>query len=162
MLAGPVPDRALTITVEPAPPPFVVAIAAAGGTPIRALTPDETREVLSDGQERPVGAARKANRPAADGHRGARIDASRGARVVYARITEIGVDSEKRIPETCRRSSTQRSSFLLPHPCTALIMSKIGRYIETIMPPTTTPSTTISTGSSALSSASTATSTSSS
>jgi len=46
--------------------------------------------------------------------------------------------------------------------CTALIMSKIGRYIATIMPPTMTPSTTIMMGSMAASSASTAASTSSS
>ena len=45
---------------------------------------------------------------------------------------------------------------------TALIMSKIGRYIATIIPPTTTPSTTIMMGSMADSSASTAASTSSS
>src|SRR5690606_2755767 len=49
-----------------------------------------------------------------------------------------------------------------PHPCTALIMSKIGRYMATIMPPTTTPSTTIMIGSIAARSASTAESTSSS
>ena len=46
--------------------------------------------------------------------------------------------------------------------CTALIMSKMGRYMATIMPPTTTPSTTIMIGSIALSSTSTAASTSSS
>ena len=46
--------------------------------------------------------------------------------------------------------------------CTALIMSKIGRYIATIMPPTITPSTTIMTGSMSDSSALTAASTSSS
>jgi len=45
---------------------------------------------------------------------------------------------------------------------TALIMSKIGRYIATIIPPTTTPSTTIMIGSIAARSASTAASTSSS
>ena len=45
---------------------------------------------------------------------------------------------------------------------TALIMSKIGKYIATIIPPTTTPSTTIMIGSIAASSASTAVSTSSS
>ncbi len=45
---------------------------------------------------------------------------------------------------------------------TALIMSKIGRYMATIMPPTTTPSTTIMIGSIAARSTSTAASTSSS
>jgi hypothetical protein len=49
------------------------------------------------------------------------------------------------------------------HPyCTVFIMSKIGRYIATTMPPTTTPSTTIIIGSINESSAPTATSTSSS
>ena len=46
--------------------------------------------------------------------------------------------------------------------CTAFIMSKIGRYIATTMPPTMTPSTTIITGSMRESSDETATSTSSS
>jgi len=45
---------------------------------------------------------------------------------------------------------------------TVLIMSKIGRYIATIIPPTMTPRTTIMMGSMAESSASTAASTSSS
>ncbi len=45
---------------------------------------------------------------------------------------------------------------------TTLIMSKIGRYIDTIIPPTTTPRKTMSSGSIAASSASTAVSTSSS
>lgn len=44
--------------------------------------------------------------------------------------------------------------------CTALIMSKMGRYIATTIPPTTTPSTTIISGSSSDSSALTAASTS--
>ena len=44
--------------------------------------------------------------------------------------------------------------------CTALIMSKIGRYIATTMPPTTTPSSTIITGSISESSPDTAVSTS--
>ena len=46
--------------------------------------------------------------------------------------------------------------------CTAFIMSKIGRYIATTMPPTMTPRTTIITGSISESRADTATSTSSS
>ena len=46
--------------------------------------------------------------------------------------------------------------------CTAFIMSKIGRYIATTMPPTMTPSTTIITGSMRDSRDDTATSTSSS
>jgi len=46
--------------------------------------------------------------------------------------------------------------------CTAFIMSKIGRYIATTMPPTITPRTTIITGSISESRAETATSTSSS
>jgi hypothetical protein len=46
--------------------------------------------------------------------------------------------------------------------CTAFIMSKIGRYIATTMPPTTTPSTTIMIGSSSDMSTLTAASTSSS
>jgi hypothetical protein len=46
--------------------------------------------------------------------------------------------------------------------CTAFIMSKIGRYMATTMPPTITPSTTIITGSISESSEETATSTSSS
>ena len=46
--------------------------------------------------------------------------------------------------------------------CTALIMSKIGRYMATTMPPTTTPRNTIITGSINESSAETAASTSSS
>ncbi len=45
---------------------------------------------------------------------------------------------------------------------TTLIMSKIGKYIATIMPPTMTPKKTMSIGSMAESSASTAVSTSSS
>ncbi len=45
---------------------------------------------------------------------------------------------------------------------TAFTMSKIGRYIATTMPPTTTPSTTIMMGSIKLSNALTATSTSAS
>ena len=49
-----------------------------------------------------------------------------------------------------------------PAYCTAFIMSKIGRYIATTMPPTITPRTTIITGSISESSAETATSTSSS
>jgi len=47
----------------------------------------------------------------------------------------------------------------LPY-CTVFIMSKIGRYIATTMPPTITPSTTIIIGSMSESSAPTATSTS--
>ncbi len=54
------------------------------------------------------------------------------------------------------------ASLYSPYYCTALIMSKIGRYMATIIPPTTTPSTTIMIGSMAASSASTAASTSSS
>jgi hypothetical protein len=46
--------------------------------------------------------------------------------------------------------------------CTAFIMSKIGRYIATTMPPTMTPRTTIITGSMRERRADTATSTSSS
>jgi hypothetical protein len=46
--------------------------------------------------------------------------------------------------------------------CTALIMSKIGRYIDTTMPPTTTPRNTIIIGSSRLKRLLTAASTSSS
>ena len=46
--------------------------------------------------------------------------------------------------------------------CTALIMSKIGRYIATTMPPTTTPRNTIITGSISESRLDTAASTSSS
>jgi hypothetical protein len=46
--------------------------------------------------------------------------------------------------------------------CTALIMSKIGRYMATTMPPTTTPRNTIITGSISASSPDTAASTSSS
>ena len=46
--------------------------------------------------------------------------------------------------------------------CTALIMSKIGRYIATTMPPTTTPRNTIMIGSISASSPPTAASTSSS
>jgi hypothetical protein len=46
--------------------------------------------------------------------------------------------------------------------CTALIMSKIGRYMATTMPPTTTPRNTIITGSMRLSRFDTAASTSSS
>ena len=56
-----------------------------------------------------------------------------------------------------RNASTRCARYF-----TALIMSKMGRYIATIMPPTTTPSTTIMIGSMALSSTSTAASTSSS
>ena len=48
------------------------------------------------------------------------------------------------------------------YPSTALIMLKIGRYMATIMPPTTTPSTTIITGSMRDSRVPTAVSTSSS
>jgi hypothetical protein len=46
--------------------------------------------------------------------------------------------------------------------CTAFTMSKIGRYMATTMPPTTTPSTTIMIGSMSESSVPTAASTSSS
>ncbi len=49
-----------------------------------------------------------------------------------------------------------------PAYCTAFIMSKIGRYIATTMPPTMTPRTTIIRGSMSESRAETATSTSSS
>jgi len=49
-----------------------------------------------------------------------------------------------------------------PAYCTAFIMSKIGRYIATTMPPTITPRTTIIRGSMSESRAETATSTSSS
>jgi hypothetical protein len=69
-----------------------------------------------------------------------------------------------------RRAGTKSGPALagpLSHPkakayCTALIMSKIGRYIATTMPPTTTPRNTIITGSISASSPDTAASTSSS
>lgn len=56
----------------------------------------------------------------------------------------------------------QAAAATLRPPHTALIMSKIGRYIATIMPPTTTPRTTIIAGSTAAMSTSSALSTSSS
>ncbi len=55
-----------------------------------------------------------------------------------------------------------RCSIAPFYPCTALIMSKMGRYMATIIPPTMTPRTTIMMGSMAARSASTAASTSSS
>jgi hypothetical protein len=54
------------------------------------------------------------------------------------------------------------AAALPPAHCTAFIMSKIGRYIATTMPPTITPRTTIMIGSINESRAETATSTSSS
>ena len=54
------------------------------------------------------------------------------------------------------------SRFPIPGYCTALIMSKIGRYMATTMPPTTTPRNTIMTGSRRERSPPTAASTSSS
>ena len=61
-------------------------------------------------------------------------------------------------PGTPLRASRIRSAAY----CTAFIMSKIGRYMATTMPPTTTPRNTIMSGSSIASSPDTAASTSSS
>jgi hypothetical protein len=58
--------------------------------------------------------------------------------------------------------TTLRPAVLPARYCTAFIISKIGRYIATTMPPTITPRTTIMTGSMSESRADTATSTSSS
>ena len=61
-----------------------------------------------------------------------------------------------------RTVATPLDSPLCRPYCTALIMSKIGRYMATTMPPTTTPRNTIITGSSIESRFDTAASTSSS
>jgi hypothetical protein len=66
------------------------------------------------------------------------------------------------VPPPAARSPQPAGSPIKPYPPTAFIISKIGKYIATIIPPTTTPRNTIMIGSSALSSASTAASTSSS
>ncbi|MDB4885191.1 MAG: hypothetical protein JWN79_629, partial [Gemmatimonadetes bacterium] len=60
------------------------------------------------------------------------------------------------------RTRIERRAPHSPAYCTALIMSKIGRYIATTMPPTTTPRNTIITGSMRLRRLDTAASTSSS
>jgi len=65
-----------------------------------------------------------------------------------------------RAMDTCGVAYARSSPIELSFYCTALIMSKIGRYIATTMPPTITPRNTIMTGSIRLSSPLTAVSTS--
>ena len=78
-------------------------------------------------------------------------------------IDEIGgnIPANDLREDRVRNPDTPSTGLSARYP-TALIMSKIGRYMATIMPPTTTPSTTIMIGSMAASSTSTAASTSSS
>ena len=82
-----------------------------------------------------------------------RIGEGRRAHVQCLRLCE---PATRAVP-TMRSVKAMRTDY-----CTAFIMSKIGRYIATTMPPTMTPSTTIITGSIRESSDPTATSTSSS
>lgn len=70
-------------------------------------------------------------------------------------ITSASGPSQYRLRARCGSAASS------PY-CTALIMSKIGRYIATTMPPTTTPRNTIMIGSSSESKPPTAASTSSS
>ena len=65
-------------------------------------------------------------------------------------------------PATCRALRGVNAIRTTLVYCTALIMSKMGRYMATTMPPTTTPRNTIITGSIKLSRLLTAASTSSS
>ncbi len=85
----------------------------------------------------------------------ARLQIGQGRRAHVQYCASAG--SAMRAVPTTRSVKTMRT-----HYCTAFIMSKIGRYIATTMPPTMTPSTTIITGSIRESSDPTATSTSSS
>ena len=93
-----------------------------------------------------------------------RLTAGREIRAHPARTSVATSFLKRRTPPgiPAAFAATTCVGLLGPYPCTAFIMSKIGRYIETTMPPTTTPRNTIMTGSIIASKPDTAASTSSS
>ncbi len=84
----------------------------------------------------------------------------------FCSADELSTQREKMTKECakyCRESVRAYRAYMTPTPYfTAFTMSKIGRYIATTMPPTTTPKNTIMIGSNSDSNALTAASTSSS